>query len=61
MNKWKEKLILSADKFDFPIYTSYSKLSTDQRELLWKGNRYFKGIDRFFDHLEEKNIKFNTA
>jgi excinuclease ABC subunit A len=25
--------------------------------LLWKGNRYFYGIDKFFEHLEEKKYK----
>ena len=57
MKRWKEKLIVNADKFSFPIYTPYFKLTEEQRSLLWKGNRYFKGIDAFFDHLEEKKYK----
>jgi len=57
MKKWKEKLIFNAEKFDFPIYTPYYKLSEEQRDVLWKGNKYFKGINRFFQHLEEKKYK----
>ena len=57
MKKWKERLVSSADLFNFPIHKPYYQLSAEQRELLWKGNRYFYGIDRFFEHLEEKKYK----
>ncbi len=57
MKRWKEKLILKADLFDFPIHTPYMQLTDEQRELLWKGNRSIRGIQRFFDHLEEKKYK----
>ncbi len=57
MKKWKDKLILKAEQFDFPIHTPYYQLSREQRELLWNGNRSFKGIYRFFDYLEEKKYK----
>ncbi len=57
MKKWKERLIMKADQFDFPIHTPYYRLTDDQRELLWKGNRHFRGIHRFFEHLEKKKYK----
>ena len=57
MKKWKERVILNADQFDFPIHKPYYKLSDEQRTLLWKGNKYFYGIDKFFEHLEEKKYK----
>ena len=57
MKRWKERLVMNAGEFDFPIHTPYYKLSDDKRRLLWKGNRYFKGLDRFFSHLEEKKYK----
>ena len=57
MKKWKERVILNADKFDFPIHKPYYKLSEEQKTLLWKGNKYFYGIDKFFEHLEEKKYK----
>jgi excinuclease ABC subunit A len=57
MRKWKEKLIMKAEQFDFPIHTPYYQLTQEQRSLLWNGNRSFKGIHRFFDYLEEKKYK----
>ena len=57
MKRWKEKLIMKAELSDFPIHTPIGELSEEQYELLWKGNRHFKGLKRFFDHLEEKKYK----
>ena len=57
MKKWKERLIENAQIFDFPIHRPYFQLTGEQKNLLWKGNRYFYGIDRFFEHLEEKKYK----
>ncbi len=57
MKKWKERLIANAEAFNFPIHKPIYQLTEEQRELLWKGNKYFYGINRFFDHLEEKKFK----
>jgi excinuclease ABC subunit A len=57
MKLWKERLIYNADKFDFPIHKPWYKLTPAQRELVWKGNRYFFGLNSFFEHLEEKKYK----
>lgn len=57
MKKWKERLISNAEMFAFPIHKPIYQLTEEQRELLWKGNRYFYGLDRFFKYLEEKKFK----
>ncbi|MBN2482475.1 MAG: excinuclease ABC subunit UvrA [Bacteroidales bacterium] len=57
MKKWKERLIYQADQSDFPIHRPYRELSPEQKQLLWKGNRFFKGIDTFFRYLERKKYK----
>jgi excinuclease ABC subunit A len=57
MKKWKERLISGAAHFEFPIHKPYFQLSDVQKDLLWTGNRYFYGINRFFAHLEEKKFK----
>jgi excinuclease ABC subunit A len=57
MKKWKERLIANAGLFDFPIHKPVYQLTDEQKELLWKGNKYFYGINRFFQHLEEKKYK----
>jgi excinuclease ABC subunit A len=57
LGMWKEKLISSAEKFNFPIHKAYFELSLEQQELLWTGNAYFKGLDSFFQMLEEESYK----
>ncbi len=57
MKRWKERLILNASQFDFPIHKPYFQLTEEQKELLWTGNRYFYGINKFFEHIEEKKYK----
>ncbi len=57
MSKWKDKLIYNADKFNFPIHRPYFELTDEQRQVLWDGNRYFKGIHSFFDYVETKKYK----
>jgi excinuclease ABC subunit A len=57
MKKWKERLVLRAEKFDFPIHTPYFQLTDEQRRILWSGNRYFRGLNYFFKHLEKKKYK----
>jgi excinuclease ABC subunit A len=57
MSKWKNRLIYSAEQFGFPIHKPWYELTEEQKELLWTGNRYFKGLNRFFKYLEEKSYK----
>ncbi len=57
MKRWKERLIASASLFNFPVHKPIFQLTDEQKELLWKGNRYFYGLNRFFEHLEEKKYK----
>lgn len=57
MCEWKNQLIYNATKFNFPIHKPYYKLTTEQQELLWNGNTYFKGIHDFFKYLEENLYK----
>ncbi len=57
---WKERLVYAASNFDFPIHTPYEDLSLDQQEILWKGNRWFDGLEQFFAELEEKNYKIQN-
>lgn len=57
MKKWKERLVMGAEKFDFPIHKPWYKLSDDQKMLVWTGNKYFYGLNRFFEYLEGKKYK----
>ncbi len=55
--KYKDQLINNAYKFDFPIHKPYFQLTELQKQLLWTGNKYFKGINAFFKYVEEKSYK----
>jgi excinuclease ABC subunit A len=57
MSKWKDELIYSANKFDFPIHKPISEMTKEQIKLLWTGNKYFKGLNKFFEYIEEKSYK----
>ncbi len=58
--EWKEMLITNAAKFDFPIHRAIEHLTPKEYDLLWKGNKYFKGINAFFEYLEKHNYKIQN-
>ena len=60
MSEWKDLLIRNSHKFDFPVHKPYYELTDDQRKLLWTGNSHFKGLNTFFQHLEEKLYKIQN-
>jgi len=57
MSEWKERMVLNAYKFQFPIHKPYHELTDEQKEVLWSGNEYFEGINQFFRHVEEQTYK----
>lgn len=57
MREWLNKLIHNAGKFNFPIHRPYKELTTEEKKLLWVGNKYFDGLDAFFIDLEQQAYK----
>ncbi len=57
MKKWKEKLVYNAPRFGFPVHKPFYELDNEMRELLWKGNNYFRGLHEFFRYIEKKSYK----
>tara|TARA_B100000683_G_scaffold13646_1_gene14100 strand:+ start:1797 stop:4574 length:2778 start_codon:yes stop_codon:yes gene_type:complete len=57
MSSWKNKLIQNAHHFNFPIHDPYFELSDENKLLVWEGNQYFKGLNAFFNYLEQKTYK----
>jgi excinuclease ABC subunit A len=57
MNTWLQPLLKNGILFDFPVHRPYFDLTEAEKELLWTGNEYFKGLSEFFDWLESKNQK----
>ncbi|AOZ98408.1 excinuclease ABC subunit UvrA [Flavobacterium commune] len=60
MSWYRDQLVNSAYKFDFPIHKPYFQLTEEQKELIWTGNSYFQGLNDFFKELEEKNYKIQN-
>ncbi len=57
MKKWLTPLLKDGIRFDFPIHRPYEELTAEERELLWTGNEYFEGLNRFFRYMESKTHK----
>ncbi len=60
MSWYRDELVNNAYKFDFPIHKPFFELTESQKELIWKGNEYFQGLNDFFKELEEKNYKIQN-
>ena len=60
MSYYRDELVNNAYKFDFPIHKPYFQLTDEQRNVIWKGNKYFTGLDDFFRELEQKNYKIQN-
>ncbi len=60
MGWYRDELVNNSHKFDFPVHKPYFQLSEAQKDLIWKGNKYFQGLNDFFKELEEKNYKIQN-
>lgn len=57
MGEWLKPLVKNALTMDFPIHRSYKFLTEEEKQLVWKGNKHFEGLDAFFAYLEENAYK----
>lgn len=60
MGAYRDQLVNSAYKFDFPIHKPWFELSEEQKNLVWEGNEHFIGLHKFFGTLEEKSYKIQN-
>ncbi len=58
--EWLDAFLQAAHRFDFPVHRAYQDLTKEQRKLLWNGNQYFDGINKFFAMLEEQTYKIQN-
>ena len=54
---WLESLLKKGIDFNFPIHRAYQDLTEKEKGLIWIGNRYFRGLNDFFENLESKTYK----
>jgi excinuclease ABC subunit A len=57
MSEYLNQFVYNASKFDFPIHRPIKDLTEQQYSLLWKGNKYFTGLNDFFKFLETQTYK----
>ena len=55
--EYLKPLLRNGIRFDFPIHRPYKDLTPAEQELLWKGNKYFDGINSFFSFVESQTFK----
>ena len=60
MGWYRDQLVNNAYKFDFPIHKPIFKLTEEEKQLIWDGNKFFTGLNDFFKELEEKNYKIQN-
>ena len=60
LKKYKNELVKNSSQFDLPIHKPFFKLTNSQKELVWKGNQYFKGINDFFKKIQAKSYKIQN-
>ncbi|UPL49482.1 excinuclease ABC subunit UvrA [Hymenobacter sublimis] len=56
-SEWLKPLLKNGIRFDFPIHRPYNELSEAERQLLWKGNKYFEGLDAYFKWVATQTHK----
>ena len=57
MSEFRDHLIRVAHYFDFPVHKPYFQLTEEQKDTLWRGNKYFMGINDFFKDVESQSYK----
>ncbi|MDR2232929.1 MAG: excinuclease ABC subunit UvrA [Tannerella sp.] len=57
MGEWLRQFINSSARYDFPIHRAYYDLTVAEKDMLWHGAKWVKGIDDFFAFVEENLYK----
>ena len=57
MGEYLNQLVYNAKKFNFPIHRPICELSAEEIAVLWEGNSYFMGLNKFFKFIESQTYK----
>ncbi|MGY8986987.1 MAG: excinuclease ABC subunit UvrA, partial [Flavobacteriales bacterium] len=60
LSKWKDRFIHNSSEYEFPIHKAYEDLNKDEIELLWNGKGKCKGINQFFNKLNNERYKIQS-
>ncbi|GJL53393.1 MAG: UvrABC system protein A [Nitrospirales bacterium] len=57
---WQDEMLKGFKKRKLAIATPYEKLSREEKQLLWEGEKKLEGIHQFFKYLEGKRYKMHV-
>ncbi|GER93081.1 excinuclease ABC subunit A [hot springs metagenome] len=57
---WKDQMIKGAKKSGIDVNKPYNELTREERNIVFKGNEHFYGINAFFEELESKRYKLHV-
>ncbi|MDE5609692.1 MAG: excinuclease ABC subunit A, partial [Bacteroidales bacterium] len=57
MSEWKKDFIRYAERENFPIHRPYKELTQKEKDILWNGGKYAKGIRDCFAFIEKNAYK----
>ena len=57
MSEWKKDFIRYAEREGFPIHRPYKELTQKEKDILWNGGKYAKGIRDCFAFIEKNAYK----
>jgi len=57
---WQAKMLSHASKSDLPLHKPVKDLTKEQLELVFTGNRHFKGVNDYFEQLQQKSYKIQN-
>lgn len=60
LGAWRRQFINNAHHVNFPVHTPYKDLTQKEKDFLWDGTAYFKGIHQFFQGLQAKIYKIQN-
>tara|TARA_B100000401_G_scaffold435849_1_gene378268 strand:- start:468 stop:3251 length:2784 start_codon:yes stop_codon:yes gene_type:complete len=60
LGEWRQQFINHSHYIDFPVHTPYKELTQKEKDYLWNGSEYSKGIHDFFKGLQEKIYKIQN-
>ena len=57
---YKQPIYQHAATYNIPIHKPWFELTDEQKNLIWKGTKDFKGINAFFKKIEAKSYKIQN-
>ncbi|MFH1321700.1 MAG: excinuclease ABC subunit UvrA [Bacteroidota bacterium] len=57
MQRWKDRFVMNAYKFNFPIHRPFYELTEEEKALIWTGNKHVRGLNAFLKYIEKKSYK----